>query len=58
MTDHITPQAEYEAAVEAAKRRHPSSYAGPSRREAPVAGQPRFATNLARHSDDRALTAA
>ena len=49
MTDQTTSQAEYEAALEAAKRRHPSSYAGSPKRRAPVAAESRFATNFARH---------
>ena len=57
MTDHTTSQDEYEAAVEAAKRRHPS-FVGSPQREAPVAAEPRFATNLARHGSREVVTAA
>ena len=58
MTDQTTSQAEYEAAVAAAKRRHPSSYAGSPQRRAPVAAESRFGTNLARHGSREAVTAA
>ena len=48
MTNHTTLKADHDAAVESAKRRHPS-YVGSPQREAPVAAQSRYATNLARH---------
>ena len=57
MTNQTISQEEYESAVEAAKRRHPS-FVGSPQREAPVAAEPRFATNLARHGSREAVTAA